>query len=258
MNQLMNKYKVVLEYDGHLYLGWQSQKDSSPTVQDKFNFALRRIYKEDVKTTGSGRTDSGVHCLEQHVSFDAPFAIPEEKLIRAINSNLPLNIRVKSVEIVDHKFRPTNDAISREYRYLFTNNRMQNAFHENYIANISFKLDFELMKEACKLFVGRHDFTDFQCVGSETASNVREIFSCELLEQKVDMHGIFTDHYYVKITGSGFLKQMVRLIVGTLWSVGQGKIPLSDLKSSLESPRGRHFAAVAPACGLYKISVEYP
>jgi tRNA pseudouridine38-40 synthase len=254
----MKKYKVTLQYDGHNYLGWQSQKDTGPTVQDVFNLSLKKIYKVVVKTIGSGRTDSGVHCLAQHVVFSAPFEIHQSKLVKAINANLPADIRAIDIEIVSNDFRPTNDAISREYRYLFTNLEQQPVFHKSYVSNISYRLDFDLMREACLLFEGKHDFGDFYCVGSDVNSTVREIFKCELLEKKVDMHGIFQDHYFIKVIGSGFMKQMIRLIVGTIWNVGQGKVTLDELKNSLLSPSGKHLAAVAPAVGLYKISVEYP
>jgi tRNA pseudouridine38-40 synthase len=254
----MKKHKAILQYDGHKYLGWQSQKDTGPTVQDLFNHALKKIFKEAIKTMGSGRTDSGVHCLDQHVVFTPPFEIELHKLVKAINSNLPDDIRALTISYVDTDFRPTVDATSREYRYLFTNSDYQPVFHKNYIANISYQLDFESMRSACLLFEGEHDFASYYCVGSDINSTVRTILKCELLKKELDMHGIFQDHYYIKIIGSGFMKQMVRLIVGTIWNVGQGNVSLEQLESDLKNPSGKHLAAVAPAMGLYKISVNYP
>ena len=253
----MTKYKIFLQFDGHRYLGWQKQNQSSPTVQDELERALQVVFKVNIKTTGSGRTDTGVHSLSHYVVFDAPFSIDCKNLVKAINSNLPQDIKTFSAEVIDGNFRPTNNAISREYRYLFTNLEFQPPFHVNYIANISHKLDFDLIRQACELFVGDKDFGDFYCKGSEVNSTVRTIYSLELLEHEADFHGIFQKHYYFRIVGSGFLKQMVRLIVGTLWNVGIGKVNLSELKSSLEEPRGKHLGPVSPACGLYKYHVNY-
>ena len=125
------------------------------------------------------------------------------------------------------------------------------------ISNCKFDLDIKKMRIACKTFVGTHNFKDFQCVGSDTNTSIREIFNCELTWHESNMHGIIPDHWILEVTGNGFLKQMVRLIVGALWNIGRGKISISDLEESLKNPSGDRLGAVAPANGLYKISVEY-
>jgi tRNA pseudouridine38-40 synthase len=256
--QKTKKHKVVFQYDGTRFLGWQKQKDFTPTVQEEIERALNAIFKVSINTVGSGRTDTGVHCLEQHVVFSPPFFIPEDKIVKALNANLNRDIRAISCTIVDDDFRPTNDAISREYRYLFTNNGEVSCFQERFIPNISHQLDFDAMKSACELFKGKHDFQNYYCQGSDINSTVREIFECELLFSKLDFHGILGDHWYIRIKGNGFLKQMVRLIVGVIWKVGMKKMSLEEVERSLAQKSDKHFAAVAPAHGLYKFKVEYP
>ncbi|MGK0291445.1 MAG: tRNA pseudouridine38-40 synthase [bacterium] len=253
----MKRIKLKLQFDGHLYLGWQIQPEGQSTVQGRLNNALKKIYKIDVKTIGSGRTDSGVHSLSHFVCYNEPFSIPLKSIVLALNTKLPPDIRVMDAEQVDIDFRPTNDAVSREYRYLFSNEKIPSPFQANYISNISYSLDFELMRDASKSFVGKHDFEDFYCVGSDPTSSIREIFEIELLTCPADIHGIFPKHYYFRIVGSGFLKQMVRLIVGTLWSVGREKVSIIDVEDALKNPKGKHLSPVAPAEGLFKYNVEY-
>lgn len=251
-------YNLNLEFKGSRFLGWQKQKDYSPTVQAELEKALSVIFKsEEIYTIGSGRTDTGVHSLNHIVKIKVPFEIEIESLKRAINSILTSDIRIKSVDESTVDFRPTNDAKSREYMYLFSNLPSPNAFQKDYIPNVSYELDIEKMKKACLLFVGTHDFVNFYCTGSQINSTVREIFSCSLEFHELDFHNILPAHYVFRIEGSGFLKQMVRLIVGTIWQVGRGKVSLESLESELLSPRSEKLGMTAPACGLYKTSVVY-
>ncbi len=253
----MGKLKLKISFDGHNYYGWQKQNQNLPTVQDKVELALAQIFKTQVKTIGSGRTDTGVHSLCHYVVLTPPFEIESSALTRALNSNLPQDIRVLDCVRVSDGFRPTNDAKSREYRYLFTNLEIPTPFQKNYISNISYSLDFDKMHKACRLFIGTHNFQNFCCVGSEPKSTIRTVFECELLKAEIDFHGILPSHYYIRIVGDGFLKQMVRLMVGAIWDVGRGKIEPDDIQKSLQSEGFEHIAPVAPAHGLYKYSVQY-
>jgi tRNA pseudouridine38-40 synthase len=251
-------YKLKVSFNGAKYLGWQIQKDFHPTVQGTFNKACESLFKTtEIKTIGSGRTDTGVHSLGHIVKLEAPLEIPYEGVLRGLNSVLPSDIRVLEVSACDEGFLPTNHAKRKTYKYLFTNNKATNPFHADLIANISFDLNFDVMEQACEIFVGEHDFSDFQCTGSEVATTVREIYSCKLYQHKTNLHGIIEDHWVFEVTGSGFLKQMVRLMMGTLWNIGKGNTTISELQKSLQSPQGKRLGAVAPACGLYKVSVEY-
>lgn len=253
----MTTYKIVAQYCGKKYFGWQIQNDDTPTVQAAVNSALRKIFKEEIKTTGSGRTDAGVSSLDQHIVFKAPFEIPLGSLVKAVNSHLPDDIFIKMAEIVDDNFRPTNDAISKEYRYFFTDDSYNLPITRELMSYVRFDLNVSKMKLACEEFIGEHDFKNFHCLGSEPASTVRKITRCELVSVNAGEGGLLPNHYYIRIEGNGFLKQMVRLIVGAIWDVGRGKLEVSEIKKALESSEFKHIAPVAPALGLYKFKVEY-
>lgn len=250
-------YKLEIQFKGTRFLGWQKQKDFEPTVQDILERACSKIFKSTVSTVGSGRTDSGVHSLGHVVKLKAPFNIPDEALLKGINSQLPGDIRVIKVSKCSEGFRPTNDALKKEYIYLFSNLNDSSALQEDFIVNNRFDLDFEKMKKACELFIGKHDFKNFYCVGSDVNSTVREIYECDLEFKKMDFHGILPDHFIFRIVGNGFLKQMVRLIVGTVWEVGRGKVSLENLGSELKKPQDKKLGITAPSNGLYKTKVWY-
>lgn len=255
----MYYYKITLQYNGTNYFGWQVQPDQL-TVQGVLNSSLTKVCKSsNIKTLGSGRTDAGVHALEQIVKVDIPIDIEPESLIRAINSNLPRDVRCIAAQRCDEKFMPTVDALWKEYTYLFTNNRFANSFQESFIANYPYELDFEKMDKGCRLLIGKHDFCNFFCTGTDVNSTVREIYLASI--QSVDVNGfigsVFPNHYSFTIRGSGFLKQMVRLIIGSLWNVGRGKITLEQLSDALERPQKNKLGIVAPASGLYLARVKY-
>lgn len=254
----MNFYKIVLQYHGTRYLGWQVQpKESGLTLQGELNRVLEEISKSpDVRSLGSGRTDAGVHALGQVVKIGIPLEIDPKNLIKALNVNLPSDMNVLSCEVSDEKFMPTTDARSKEYHYRFTMTRYPSAFQGSLIANCPFELDLNLMNEACKMLVGEHDFSNYFCEGTEVSSYVRQIYkaSFEIESAQIDF---LPTHYVFKIEGNGFLKQMVRLLVGALWNVGRGKVSLDDFKRSLQASRVKRLGPVAPAEGLYLFRVNY-
>lgn len=255
---MIQHYKLILQYKGTRYLGWQIQPESAGiTIQGELNKALISISKsENVRSLGAGRTDAGVHALGQVAKVSIELVIPPEKLLRALNSHLPDDIRVVDAQISDEEFFPTVHAKSKEYQYRFTSGRYSSALQKDLIANHSFELDLEKMREACQILIGTHDFTNFYCEGTEVASNIREIFECEILEINSDKW-MLPEHLVFRIVGSGFLKQMVRLLVGALWNVGRGKISLTEFKSSLSSTKVPHLGPVAPPEGLYMVCVNY-
>ncbi len=256
---LLNTYKITLEYKGTHYQGFQIQS-SGRTIQGELNNALKLLSKsDDIKSLGSGRTDAGVHALGQIVRIEIPVNIPVTSLARALNSHLPLDIRVKSAELCLSGFHPIYSAKSKEYNYVFSNLDTISPFAQELITLFPFDLDIELMKEGCKLFCGEHDFINFQCTGTDVETSVRQIFSCDLLHFHSDGHWseIISDYYVFRVAGSGFLKQMVRLMMGALWSLGRGKITLSDLQKSLRIPMNNRLGATAPPQGLYLREVLY-
>lgn len=254
---MIHYYRLLLEYKGSQYLGWQIQPEGK-TVQGELNRALKNISKsENVRTLGSGRTDSGVHALGQVVKAAIELEINPINLMRALNSHLPADIRVKEATLSNEEFMPTVDAKSKEYHYRFITGRNPNAFQGEFIASCPHEIDPDLVRKACEMLVGEHDFINYFCEGTEVNSTVRTIFRCGLLEsQKMD-GALFPEHFVFYIEGSGFLKQMVRLLVGALWNVGRGKISLEEFQSSLKSPRRERLGVTAPPEGLYLVRVNY-
>jgi tRNA pseudouridine38-40 synthase len=255
---VIHYYKLVLEYKGTAYLGWQIQPESSgKTVQGELNRSLRAISKsEQVKSLGAGRTDAGVHALGQVAKVAIPLEIVPLNLMRALNSHLPDDIRVLSAELSDEEFIPTYHAKSKEYHYRFTISRNHTALQSDLIANQSFELDIEKMQKACKALIGEHDFSNFFCEGTDVASNIREIYECEILEVPQD-NWMLPSHYVFRIVGNGFLKQMVRLLMGAVWNIGRGKITIEDLQNALGPTKVQKLGAVAPPNGLYMVRVNY-
>lgn len=256
---MISHYKLTLQYKGTRYSGWQVQSGTSEvTIQGELNRALKTISKsEDIKTMGAGRTDAGVHALGQVVKVTFPLVIAPENLVRALNSNLPDDIRVTSGEITDESFHPTVSATSKEYHYRFTSLRTATAFQNDLIANFAFDLDLGKMREACEILVGEHDFTNFFCEGTEVSSYVRTIFSCDIVEVPQNDWEMLPAHFVFRVKGNGFLKQMVRLLMGAIWNVGRGKITLEEFRSALGPTKVQRLGPVAPPNGLYMVCVNY-
>lgn len=205
---------------------------------------------------GAGRTDAGVHALGQVAKVSMELTIAPESLIKALNSNLPDDIRIIAAETTDEDFHPTIHAKSKEYHYRFTANRTFTAFQNDLIQNIAFELDLQKMQDACKVLIGKHDFTNFFCEGTEVSSYVREIYECEILTVSQGPW-MLPDHYVFRIVGSGFLKQMVRLLMGAVWNVGRGKISLEEFENALSPKKVSRLGPVAPPNGLYMARVNY-
>lgn len=256
----MPSYRATLSYKGTRFQGWQVQPDGL-TVQGELNKALAAVSKStEVRSIGSGRTDAGVHARGQVARLDTPLVINPQNLLKALNTFLPPDIRVVECENCAETFQPTFDAISKYYSYFFIQHSYPDPLAGELVAHFGFPLDVPKMREACQLFVGRHDFVNFYTEGTEINSSVRTIHSCELIEVSpggapFPFHGPM---YEIRIHGEGFLKQMVRMMVGAIWSVGRGKIPASEIAVSLASARRERLGAVAPPEGLYLMRVVYP
>jgi tRNA pseudouridine38-40 synthase len=255
---VIHYYRLVIQYKGTRYLGWQIQPENAGlTVQGELNKALAAISKAKAHSLGAGRSDAGVHALGQVVKAGIELVIDPEKLLKALNGNLPEDIRVIESTVSDHEFMPTVHAQSKEYHYRFTFTRQPTALQNDLIANYPFELDIEKMREACKILIGEHDFTNYFCQGTDVSSNIRTIYECELIEVEQGNWGMLPGHYIFRIVGNGFLKQMVRLLMGAVWNVGRSKISLQDLESSLTSAPTERMGATAPPQGLYMVRVNY-
>jgi tRNA pseudouridine38-40 synthase len=240
----MRRIRIKLAYDGGGFHGWQVQP-GLPTIQGALEEIVSAIEGRPVHVAGSGRTDAGVHALEQVAAFTLDNPIPLPNLRKAINRLLPPAVRVLSTEEVPADFHPRFDAKAKTYEYRIYRGEVCSPFEWPYVHHYPFPLREDLMAGLARLFEGEHDFTAFAAADERDAegrSKVRTVWT-SLLER----HG---DRMVYRIRGSGFLKHMVRNIVGTLIEAGRGN--LADL-TALPSRCG----ATAPAKGLFLVSVEY-
>lgn len=256
----MNFYKLTLSYQGSAYKGWQIQPDAR-TVQGELNKSLKKMLKSQLRTIGSGRTDAGVHALAQVVRLESEQSISIQALFKGLNSLLPNDIKVLDVTESSESFHPILSAQAKEYWYLMSFKSNLSPFESSLITKFHGQIELDKLHEACRLFIGRHDFSHYFCVGTDIQSSVREIYECELIF--VDQVGHWSElslsgpYYYLRIRGNGFLKQMVRLIVGTMIKYAKGQLNLEDIRVSLKDGKRPHLAPVAPPQGLYLAEVFY-
>jgi tRNA pseudouridine38-40 synthase len=240
----MRRIRIHLAYDGGPFHGWQVQP-GLPTIQGILEEIIGGIDGKPVHVAGSGRTDAGVHALAQVAAFSIENPIPVDNLRRAVNRLLPPAIRVLSAEEVHAGFHPRFDAVAKTYEYRMVRAEVCSPFESPYVYHHPYPLDEERMEKFARAFEGEHDFTAFAASDprdSETKSKVRTIF-CSTVHRS-------PGRLVYRVRGSGFLKHMVRNIVGTLIDAGRGNI--ADL-TTLPQRSG----ATAPARGLFQISVEY-
>ena len=242
-------FKLVIEYDGTAYHGWQRQK-SDRSIQAEIEKALTVMTRKAITLSASGRTDAGVHALGQVAHFTCETAIEPEAFHLGLNSLLPDDIVIKACENVPDTFHARYDARRKTYRYRILNRRVPTAVDNRYVWHIRQELQIGAMQSAAAQVVGEHDFKAFEGTGSPRTSTVRTIFRTRLT-QKPEGYLVF------EIEGDGFLRYMVRNIVGTLVDVGQGKITPEGFKMILESKDRDRAGATAPPQGLFLVSVEY-
>jgi len=245
----MPNFKITIEYDGSAYHGWQRQT-MDRTIQGEIETALMTMAGNRVALTGSGRTDAGVHAYHQVANFQCETQLTPGVFQKGLNSLLPEDIVITSCEVVPEKFHAQYDAKSKTYHYRILNRPIPVAISRQYAWHIRKELDLDAMRSALRFIVGTHDFKAFEGSGSPRADTIRCIINADLFK---------TDDGYVvlKIEGDGFLRFMVRNIVGTLVDVGLGKITPDDFKRILVS-KDRNLAGItAPAHGLFLMSVRY-
>ena len=244
----MRNIKLIIEYDGKGFNGWQKQPDRL-NIQGEIEKAIEEITGEKVDLTASGRTDAGVHSLGQTANFKTDSKIPTEKFAKAINSRLKKSIVIKSAEEVDEKFHSRYSVKSKTYRYIINNSENGTAIYRGLEYHVPMKLDYEKMNEAIKYFIGEYDFKAFKASGTSSKSSVRKI-----LDGNVRKEG---ERVIIEVTGTGFLYNMVRIISGTLLDVGLGKIKPEDIPSIIESKDRTKAGKTLPAHGLYLLQVNY-
>jgi tRNA pseudouridine38-40 synthase len=240
--------RLVVEYDGEDFCGWQRQA-SDPSIQATLEDILTKIHCKKIIVVGAGRTDSGVHAEGQvaHFHTDREY---EPSLWRAIlNSDLPPTIRIRSSELVPQKFHAQKDARSKLYVYRILNRSYASALDRRVLL-YPFELDWNAIKKACKNFEGTHDFKAFQAAGASVKTTIRTLYRCEVV--KADEH-----LYEIEFEGDGFLKQMVRTIVGTLVEVGEGKKTADDIIEILRSRNRKRAGRTVLPQGLVLREVRY-
>lgn len=251
----MTNFKITLEYDGTNYHGWQRQKNTDQTIQQKVEDALSLLNKSKVTVYGAGRTDSGVHARGQVASFKLNIPLPAERLPAALNSELPSDIICHQAKEVESSFHARYDAQGKKYCYRLANNRYPSVFNRRYVYNIYRELDIEKMKQNLADFKGSHDFSAFEASGSEIDNSVREIR--EITFEKVSpLSPAKGPEYRLLVRGDGFLYNMVRIIAGTLIEVGLGKLE-TRYSEIIASKDRRRAGFTAPARGLTLLEVYY-
>lgn len=239
----MQRYKCVIAYDGTDFSGYQIQPNKR-TVQRELEAALAKIHKDnEVKVFASGRTDAGVHAKGQVIHFDSPLLISADRWEAALNACLPRDISVFSVEKVSESFHARFSAVGKEYRYFLYLASKRDPFRRNYAYQYPFPLDLEAMKAAGRYLLGTHDFTSFCSAKTEVEDKIRTIS-----EIHFSLEG---DLLTIQFIGSGFLYNMVRILVGTLLETGSGSRSPETIPELLLKKDRRLAGKTAPAYGLY-------
>jgi tRNA pseudouridine38-40 synthase len=244
----MRTLKITLAYDGTRFVGWQRQAEGE-SIQGLLEDALARLEGSPVTAHGAGRTDAGVHALGQVASARVTFTHDAHTLTRALNAHLPVDIRVLSVENADESFHARFGASSKTYRYVIRNTPVADPFDRAYVWHRPEPLSLDAMMHAAALLIGTHDFGAFRSVGSEVASSVRTVRQ----SQWRNNGGLLT----YQISGDGFLRHMVRAVVGTLVEIGRGWRQPEEIRALLRGATRAEAGATAPPHGLFLVSVDY-
>ncbi len=245
--------KIIIEYDGTAYCGWQRQSGSAaegpPSVQAALEAAVRDIAGEPAEMVGAGRTDAGVHARGQVAKFATTSRIPTDRFPAALNVHLPQDIRVLEAHEVPADFHPRHDAVARTYRYDILNRPVPTALDRLRAHHVPERLDTGAMEEGLAPLAGRHDFAAYQAAGSRPKTTI-----CTVREAAWSRDG---DRLSMTITADRFLRHMVRIIVGTLVRVGTGRLPAGAPVEFLADPDNRRTGPTAPPHGLYLVRVDY-
>lgn len=242
-------FKLTIEYDGTGFLGWQRQV-SSPTIQGELETVLSRILNQEIRIHGSGRTDAGVHARGQVAHFRADTRLGPKEIQNGVNSLMRYPIVLQRVELVEPEFHAQYQAKSKEYRYYILNRDVPAAVGRDYSWHVNQPLDLDIMNRCADMLCGSHDFKAFENTGSPRSSTVREVFFAGWTRDSGEM-------LIFRISASGFLKNMVRNIVGTLKDAGTGKLTPDEFLAVLESCDRTLAGPTAPAKGLFLHEVVY-
>lgn len=248
----MNIYKLKISYDGTAYSGWQIQPNG-PSIQQYLQEALEKItHGKKIHVMGSGRTDAGVHAIEQVAHFHFDEDLDLRTLLYALNGILPRDIRIKSVEIAPSNFHAQYSAMGKEYHYFLYLDSVMNPFKRHYCWHVYWNIDTALLEKAADYFRGTHDFTSFANEahsGSAARNPVRTLYRLDVEKNEGGVR--------LEFEGDGFLYKMVRNIVGTLVEVAGGKKDIEDIPRMFAAKDRRQVSSAAPPQGLFLVRVNY-
>lgn len=247
------RYKIILAYDGTNFAGFQMQPNQR-TVEGVLKRIVNKIAKNPtpkISVYGSGRTDAGVHALGQVVHFDLSIEMTERSMLHALNSQLPLDMQVKKVEIVDETFHARFTTHGKKYQYRMALGQFVDPFKRNYTGHWKFPINIGLIQKAIKDLEGTHDFSSFVASGSTVKDHVRTIYKAKVREDKKQNEIVF--EFY----GNGFLYNMVRIMVAVLVEIGSKRRPADDIPRLFEVKDRNQARGTAPASGLYLKEVDY-
>lgn len=247
----MINYKITVAYDGTKYKGWQVQKATDDTIQGKLQHVLSTLCNRPIEVIGSGRTDAGVHARGQVANFHFPKHFTKDEIFEWLNRHLPSDIAVLEIEECDERFHSRYNAKSKTYVYTIHTGIVPDVFGRKYKYNIENDLDIEAMRKAASYLIGEHDFKSFCGNKKMKKSTVRNIFSIDI-KKNTDANDIV-----FVFTGNGFLQNMIRILMGTLIEVGDGRRSYSQMPEILEAMDRNAAGYTAPACGLMLLKVEY-
>lgn len=247
------RYKIILAYDGINFAGFQMQPNQR-TVEGVLKRIVNKIAKNptpEISVYGSGRTDAGVHALGQVVHFDLSIEMSERSMLHALNSQLPLDMQVKKVEIVDETFHARFTTHGKKYQYRMALGQFVDPFKRNYTGHWKFPINIGLIQKAIKDLEGTHDFSSFVASGSTVKDHVRTIYEAKVWKDKKQNEIVF--EFY----GNGFLYNMVRIMVAVLVEIGSKRRPADDIPRLFEVKDRNQARGTAPASGLYLKEVDY-
>ena len=245
----LRNIRLVVAYDGTRYHGWQRQKNGL-SIQAVIEECLQRMTQSPATLLASGRTDAGVHAFNQVCNFKTPSEIPVDAFLRGLNSLLPRDILIKDVADVPLVYHSRYQAKSKTYEYRILNRRDPDIFRRNALWHIRFPLQLEPMIECLSVLRGTHDFSAFKSSGSANKDPVRNILNASM---EKDEDGVLR----IAVEGTGFLRHMVRNIIGTLVEVGSGRMDVKRFEEILESRDRRLAGRKAPPQGLFLMEVKY-
>lgn len=244
----MRRIALIIEYDGTNYVGWQVQPNGI-SVQEKIADAYEKLVGERPVLHASGRTDSGVHARAQTAHFDTNARIPADKICYALNTRLPDDIRIKASMEAPEDWHARFDVKEKHYVYTIDNSPHGSAFTRNTALHVHYPLDLDRMNAAAELFLGEHDFLAFKSAGSKASTTVRTIFGSSW-----ERDGNYLKYH---VAGSGFLYNMVRIMVGTMIRIGQGFEEPERITIALKGRERSYAGDTAPAHGLMLYRVKY-